>query len=169
MRSINNLDWHVGQAGVSLKSISLNTTLLVKLAKPVLKGLLFVPYQINRYLDSLDVAPNPYRKHVTESRDSVKYDRHQHIPSRVWQRRSELITAIEEQQEAARQMAEAQVNIAPICQVQSTVEKANCSSCSFNVVQVRCLPVWASNFSDMGIIEQELNFYSQPELINRVI
>lgn len=162
MRSINTLEWHAGQTG----SMSLDNVLLVKLSKFTLKVLLYVPYQFNRFLNSLDDVPNPYRKKTHDSHTTRQDLRHQHIPSRVWQRRSALITLLEEQKDVTRVVDEE--NVTPVSHVQSESTQTISSGSSFNVLQVRCLPVWASNFTDMGLIEQELDFYSRPELINKL-
>lgn len=164
MRSINTLEWHAGQTG----SISLDKVLLLKLSKFTLKVLLYVPYQLNSYLNSLDDAPNPYRKKTHDSHTIERDIRHQHIPSRVWQRRSALITMLEEQREVTRLVDEESVKEVSHDQSEST-SADGCSSCSFNVLQVRCLPVWASNFSDISLIEQELDFYSRAELLKKVV
>jgi len=163
MRSINTLEWHAGHAG----TISLNKILLVKVSKLTLKVLLYVPYQFNRLLNSLDNAQNPYRKKIHDAHTTKQDVRHQHIPSRVWQRRSALITLLEEQQETTRLVDEK--NVVPVSHVKPESTQFSSFSSSFNVLQVRCLPVWASNFSDMGVIEQELDFYTKPELLNETV
>jgi len=163
MRSINTLEWHVGQTG----TISLDSILLVKVFKFTLKALLYVPWQFNKFLNSLDDAQNPYRKKTHDAHTTKQDLRHQHIPSRVWQRRSALITLLEEHQEVTRVVDE--INVVPVSHVESETAQSASSSCSFNVLQVRCLPVWASNFSDMGVIEQELDFYTKPQLLNKVV
>ena len=169
MRSINTLEWHAGQATLPLKTVSLSNTMLVKLAKYTLQVLFYVPYQFNKYLDSLDAAPNNYRKQIMhENHESLQSAKHQHIPTRVWKRRSALLTILEEQQLAKVSTVE-KTDVAPVCQVQSAPSEDRYSSCSFNVLQVKSLPVWASNFSELGMIEQELDFYSQPKLLNKVV
>lgn len=105
MRSINSLEWHTGHTDTGLKSVSFNNALLVKLARHAVKIVLYIPYQLNRYLDSLDTAPNAYRKQLHTSYSGKQDARHQHIPSRVWQRRSALITVMAEEQEAATKAA----------------------------------------------------------------
>lgn len=167
MRSINTLQWQEETTALSMNVIGLDNTLLVKTGKFALKALLYLPYQFNRFLDSLDDAPNPYRKQARDAHTTEQDDRHRHIPSRVWQRRSALITALEEQQELEKPAA---VNLLePVCQSTPEPAAASCTSCDFNVIQVRCLPVWSSNFADIGMIEQELDFYSQPALLNKAV
>lgn len=88
MRSINTLQWEAGHTEAGLKSITMDNTVLVKLGKFSLKVLLFLPYHFNRFLDSLDEVQNPYRKQAREAHNTEQDDKHRHIPSRVWQRRS---------------------------------------------------------------------------------
>lgn len=93
MRSINTLDWRTEQ-----QSPSFNYTIITRLFKRTAQVLLYVPHQFNNYLNSLDAAPDSYRKQVVHrNHENLQLARHQHIPSRVWHRRSALITMLQEQ------------------------------------------------------------------------
>ena len=99
MSSINSLEWHAGQEGLTLQATSLNNGMLVRSIKTALQVLFYVPAQINRYLDRLDEAPVDYRKQVLhENRQALQSGRHRHIPARVWRRRSALLIQMEAKQ-----------------------------------------------------------------------
>ncbi len=97
MRSINTLEWHAGQEGFSL-----NNGMFVRALKSALQLLLYVPLQFNRYLDRLDESPAEYSQRVLHAnRQSLQSGRHQHIPARVWRRRSALLVLMDDNRTVA--------------------------------------------------------------------
>ena len=158
MRTINTLDWQAGQLRSS-KPVLLTVTPFARLFGLAWGVLNYTAQLVNVYLDSLDVSHETHSKlSKHQASDNAFRGRHQNVPSRVWQRRSAILTMLEQQREAEPEDKTLQ---AEHCVSLSSVEKKTVETVyNFNVLRIQCLPVWASNFSDLGLVEQELDYFS---------
>lgn len=70
------------------------------------------------------------------------------LPHRAWRRHSAVLTL-------AREMSEPQTDIKDIPESNTQDVVACCETMHCNVCEINRLPIWASSFSDMGLIDSD--------------
>lgn len=158
MRSLHTLDWHSGQS-LFFKPAAATMIPFVRLWRLGCQVLYSTTQYMHHYLKNIEAAHTAYRHLFQHHTADNRYGRHRHIPYRVWQRRSALLTMLASRQAVQTGESNHSGMTVSLPNVDNKLRQGG--GYSFNVVHIRCKPIWSSNFFEMGLIEQELDYFNQ--------